>query len=149
MTDRQKAFVEEYLKDMNAAAAYRRAGYKASSDQIASANAARLIANESIRAEIDKAIQDRSVRTGVTQDMVIEGLLKEARLDGEGSSHSARVTAWTQLGKHLKLFTEKHEHTGKDGGPLETRLQIVEEIVDAGTDEDDPPAPDTASLSPQ
>ena len=25
------------------------------------------------------------------------------------------------LGKHLKLFTDKVEHTGKDGGPIETR----------------------------
>lgn len=26
-----------------------------------------------------------------------------------------------RLGKHLKIFTEKHEFTGKDGGPIETR----------------------------
>jgi len=24
------------------------------------------------------------------------------------------------LGKHLKLFVERHEHTGKDGGPIQT-----------------------------
>lgn len=28
--------------------------------------------------------------------------------------------ALEQLGKHLKLFTEKHEHTGADGGPIKT-----------------------------
>jgi phage terminase small subunit len=35
------------------------------------------------------------------------------------------------LGKHLKLFTEKHEHTGAGGGPIE----IVEV---AGSDDGDP-----------
>jgi hypothetical protein len=28
--------------------------------------------------------------------------------------------ALVDLGKHLGMFTEKHEHTGKDGGPIET-----------------------------
>jgi phage terminase small subunit len=37
----------------------------------------------------------------------------------------AKVRFWDKpkalelLGKYLKLFTEKHEHTGKDGGPIE------------------------------
>lgn len=32
------------------------------------------------------------------------------------------------LGKHLKLFTEKHEHTGKGGGPIE----VIEVVGDYG-----------------
>lgn len=30
------------------------------------------------------------------------------------------------LGKHLKLFTDKVEHTGKDGAPLEHTVAVVE-----------------------
>jgi phage terminase small subunit len=26
------------------------------------------------------------------------------------------------LGKHLGMFTEKHEHTGKDGAPIEVSM---------------------------
>lgn len=39
--------------------------------------------------------------------------------------HTAKIKFWDKrgslelLGKHLKLFTEKVEHTGKDGGPIE------------------------------
>lgn len=29
--------------------------------------------------------------------------------------------ALVDLGKHLGMFTERHEHTGKDGGPIETK----------------------------
>jgi len=30
------------------------------------------------------------------------------------------------LGKHLGLFVERHEHTGKDGGPIETAVSITD-----------------------
>ncbi len=73
--------------------------------------------------DIHRAIQEgqeaRSERTGVTQDQVITGLLHEARLTSEGSSHSARVAAWAHLGKHLGMFTERHLHGGDpDSAPV-------------------------------
>lgn len=36
-----------------------------------------------------------------------------------------KVKALELLGKHLKLFTEKHEHTGADGGPLFEGITLV------------------------
>lgn len=33
--------------------------------------------------------------------------------------------ALRDLGKYHKLFTDKHEHTGKDGGPIETNAKVV------------------------
>ncbi len=38
-------------------------------------------------------MEARSERTGITQDEVIRDLLEEARYKGEGTSHSARVSA--------------------------------------------------------
>lgn len=32
-----------------------------------------------------------------------------------------KIEALKALGQHLKMFTERHEHTGKDGGPIETK----------------------------
>ncbi len=52
-------------------------------------------------------MEARSERTGITQDEVIRGLLKEARYKGEGTSHSARVSAWAHLGRHLGMFDDK------------------------------------------
>lgn len=40
--------------------------------------------------------------------------------------HVAKIKVWDKraalvdIGKHLGMFVEKHEHTGKDGGPIET-----------------------------
>ena len=40
--------------------------------------------------------------------------------DGKVRTHS-KVEALKLLGQHLKLFVERHEHTGKDGGAIETK----------------------------
>ena len=111
LTDRQRRFVEEYLLDLNATAAYRRAGYKAAGNA-AETNAARLLRNDQVSAAIKEAQAARSGRTLVTADEVIRGLKDEAGRTGEGSSHSARVAAWTQLGKHLGLFVDRTRHEG-------------------------------------
>jgi phage terminase small subunit len=52
---RRQRFVAEYLVDHNATAAYRRAGYKAKTDNVAAVESARLLRNPKIRAAIDAA----------------------------------------------------------------------------------------------
>ena len=107
LTPKQARFVEEYLVDLNATQAAIRAGY---SDKFSNSNAPKLLQNTAIAEAIKEAQAKISERTLVTQDMVINGLLKEAKLEGEGSSHSARVSAWGLLGKHLGMFVEKTEN---------------------------------------
>ncbi len=41
-----------------------------------------------------------------------------------------KMAALEKIGKHLKLFTEKHEHTGKDGGPIQVE-SLSDEQLDA------------------
>ncbi|NPV26402.1 MAG: terminase small subunit [Firmicutes bacterium] len=65
LTPKQQRFVEEYLIDLNATAAAIRAGYSA---KTAHEQGAQLF---SIREAIDKAIAERSKRTGINQDRVI------------------------------------------------------------------------------
>lgn len=72
LTPKQQAFVREYLIDLNAAAAYRRAGYKAKNDNVAAANASALIRNHNVARAIAEAQQQRAVRTLSTADEVIE-----------------------------------------------------------------------------
>ena len=75
MTKRQKRFCEEYLRDLNATQAAIRAGYStASASDIGSENMQKL----EIKAEIDKQMAERSKRTGITQDRVLEELAKIA-----------------------------------------------------------------------
>lgn len=121
LTPKQQRFVDEYLIDLNATQAAIRAGYSPkTAGQIGEQNLKKL----EIQAAIQKAQAERSERTLVTQDMVIKGLLTEAESQGDGSSHSARVAAWAHLGKHLNMFTDKVELTGKDGQAIEQNLTV-------------------------
>lgn len=109
LNEQQQLFVDYYLADigMNATSAAIKAGY---SEKTARQQASRLLSNVNIQMAIKEAQQERAKRTQVTQKMVIDGLLAEAKLNGEGSSHSARVSAWGLLGKHLGMFVEKTEN---------------------------------------
>ena len=123
LTPKQARFVEEYLVDLNATQAAIRAGY---SKKTAEQQGARLFRNVKVAAAIQEAQEARSERTGITQDEVIQGLKKEAALEGDGSSHSARVAAWAHLGKHLGIFTDNLNLGGSVGLRWEDALKELE-----------------------
>lgn len=75
LTAKQKKFVEEYLIDLNATQAAIRAGY---SPNTAQEQSSRLLSNVMVKNEIDKAMAERSRRTGINQDRVLRELAKIA-----------------------------------------------------------------------
>lgn len=70
---RQRVFVDEYLLDLNATQAAIRAGY---SPKTAYSQGQRLLKNAEVQAAITAAQAERSERTGVTADRVVEELAK-------------------------------------------------------------------------
>lgn len=78
LTKKQQQFVEEYLIDLNATQAAIRAGYSTTS--------ARQIADENmskpyIKEAIEKALAERSRRTGINADRIVQELAKIAFLN--------------------------------------------------------------------
>lgn len=73
LTKKQKVFVEEYLIDLNATQAAIRAGY---SPDTAQEQSSRLLSNVMVKAAVDKAMAERSRRTGVNADRVLLELAK-------------------------------------------------------------------------
>ena len=140
LTAKQEAFCIEYMVDLNATQAAIRAGYsETSARQIAADN----MSKHDIADRIAELQTERSNRTLVTADYVINGLLEvhkrcmqaEAiteRVDGEQQEtgefkfeHSGANKSLELLGKHLGIFTEKTEHTGAGGGPIGIKAVIV------------------------
>lgn len=78
LTPKQKRFVAEYLLDLNATAAAKRAGY---SEKTACEQAARLLANVNVQTAVQEAEQARQERTEITQDMVLREMSKLAFFD--------------------------------------------------------------------
>ncbi len=75
MTRKQKRFCEEYQIDLNATQAAIRAGY---SPESAGSIGSELLKKPEIRARIDKAMAERSKRTGINADRVLQELGKIA-----------------------------------------------------------------------
>ena len=97
LNEKQKRFAAEYLIDLNASAAARRAGY---SEKTAGAQAHKLLKNVEIQAQIQLEQDKRAERTHVTQDKVVREL---ARL---GFSDLRQVADWNEHGSQWKSSDE-------------------------------------------
>jgi len=140
VTPKQRAFVDEYMKDRNATAAAKRAGY---ADSTADSQASLWVPGlgksrdnvppsyVAVYDAIKAAEAEVAERNAVEVDDVVQGLLTEARGAGPDTSSGARISAWEKLGKHLGMFgpsgsADDPQHLavawrvingGKPGGP--------------------------------
>jgi phage terminase small subunit len=112
MTPKRARFCAEYLVDLNAAAAARRAGYSA---RTANSTGYELLQAPDVQAEIARLQAERAARTELSQDFVVRELMKVA--SQEDVTENAKVRALELLGKHQGMFVEKHEH--------DVRLQLT------------------------
>lgn len=80
LTKKQQAFVEEYLIDLNATQSAIRAGY---SPDTAKEIGCENLTKPNIKDAIDKAMAERSRRTGVNADRVIQELAKIAFINAD------------------------------------------------------------------
>lgn len=150
LTDKQTAFVREYLVDLNATQAAIRAGYSGKS---AARIGVELLNKTHIAQAVAVAQAKRARRVEVTQDYVISNLVEIVertmqrapvtdRKGGQVTDEDGRAVwcfdakgankALELLGKHLGIFTDKvrAEVSGPDGGPVAS--EIVVRFVDPG-----------------
>lgn len=101
LTEKQKRFCEEYLIDLNATQAAKRAGY---SEKTAFSIGVENLKKPLIQEYLQDLMKYRSERTGVTAEKVIEELEKIAFSDTEITGKE-RMKALELLGKHLGMFS--------------------------------------------
>lgn len=130
LTGKQQLFIDEYLIDLNATQAAIRAGYsEKTAGQIGDEN----LKKPQIAQIVQEAMNKRAERTQVTADYVLRTITetiercrqaqpvldREGQPTGEYKFDSTAVLKGAELlGKHLKMFTDKTELTGKDGAEL-------------------------------
>ncbi|MBB3010641.1 terminase small subunit [Cupriavidus alkaliphilus] len=80
LSERHKRFCDEYLIDLNGAAAYQRAGFKAKGN-VAEVNSARLLRNAQIKSYLNERNAERQKRTEITADRVLKEMARLAFFD--------------------------------------------------------------------
>lgn len=175
LTNKQQRFIEEYLIDLNATQAAIRAGY---SEKTAKEQGHRLLTNVHIAKAIAKGKAERSEKTKIDSNWLLERLVAEATADiadiyeESGSLKpihdwpmiwrtglvsgldvhqeykyvdgkkipdgvttkikiSDRIKRLELIGKHIgvQAFNEKHEHTGPEGAPLYSDLELARRLA--------------------
>ena len=104
ISGRQKRFAEEYCVDQNGAQAAIRAGY---SKRTANEQAARLLANASVKERVDELFAEHRKRMEVTVDSLTAFLLDDRNLAHENKQAGAAVSASEKLGKLHGLLSDR------------------------------------------
>lgn len=102
LTAKQLVFIEEYLIDLNATQAAIRAGYsKKTAQQVGSQNLSKLV----IQTEIQKAMKQRSERTGITAIKILDAIAEIGFADfSEDIRASDKLRALELMARHLGMF---------------------------------------------
>jgi phage terminase small subunit len=135
LTDKRKAFVDEYLKDSNATQAAVRAGYSAKS---ASIIGCRLLKEPQVSAALASARDKVSRRNELSVDEIVAELRRIAF--GAAETESNQLKALELLGRYKAMFTEKTEHSGE----LSLPVRVVHEYQPLQLE----PAIEVQALSP-
>lgn len=168
LSNKMRAFIQEYMIDLNASQAALRAGYSPKTGRLIGQQ---LLLKPAVQEALSKALKEREQRTQITQDRVLEELARIAfadprrffnaagklrdlneldekdaaalagfsvvkcmRRNESGELEAENITkvkfwdknsALEKLGKHLALFVDRFEHTGKAGGPIEVVAQVT------------------------
>lgn len=144
LTDKQRVFVNEYLIDMNATRAYKKAYPSCKKDETAAVNGNRLLRNDKVKEYVDEQLQkieDKSIADAkevmtyltkimrgedVEETIVVEGTgdgCSEARRMSKALNQKDRIKAAELLGKRYALFSDKVEVQAEVKG-----VQIIDDI---------------------
>ena len=101
LTEKQKRFCDEYLVDLNATRAYKKAYPSVKKDETAAQAGSRLLRNVNVKEYIDKRIKDRQKRTEITQDKVLNELAAIAFSNGSKYAKVVERKAYDEEGKEV------------------------------------------------
>lgn len=123
LTPRQRGFAEEYVVDFNGTAAAIRAGY---AKEYADRQAHQLVRHKGVMAYIEHLTRSKEAKAvSVDPDYVLQKVTEI--IQKEGTKDGDRLRGLELLARHLGMFIDRQEITGKDGEALQIETKRVEE----------------------
>lgn len=123
---KQERFVSEYLIDLNATHAAIRAGY---SEKTATEQASRLLTNVKVQQAVSDAqnrVAEKAEWSAADRLRMLADIAEANMKDDPRVAVSAIAEANKMQGSHAPTKTE---HTGKDGGPIQTESRTWREVL--------------------
>lgn len=136
LNERQQAFVEEYLIDLNATRAAIRAGYSPTSARTVGP---RLLSDDVVAAALQRALSERSKRTGITAERVLQELAHVAFSDitqavelmGGGVSIKVNADSPESIRRAVESISEKpSEHGVARSVKMHPKLAALKMLAD-------------------
>jgi phage terminase small subunit len=125
LSPRQRAFAREYVVDFNGSAAAVRAGY---SVKYPDRQASQLMKNPGVAAYIDDLTQSKQAKLiSVDPEYVVAQVT--AIISKADTKDGDKLRALELLARHLGMFIERTEISGKDGEAIEIK-KIEEDVAD-------------------
>lgn len=153
MTEKQKIFCDEYLKDLNATRAYKVAYPNVKKDEVAKASGSRLLTNVNLKSYIETQLEAlHNERTADVQEImeyltsVLRGEstgeeivtefmgdgMSEARAITKHPSEKDKLKAAELLGKRFGMFKEKVEVNGSLKAETSKLDDLIRQMSDDG-----------------
>jgi phage terminase small subunit len=127
LTPRQRKFCEEYNLDFNATAAAIRAGY---SPKYADRQAHLLMLNEGVAMYIDDLARSKEAKVvSVDPDYIIQRIT--AIVNKEGARDGDKLRGLELLARHLGMFIERTEISGRDGEAIQIEKREIQQEAEA------------------
>lgn len=126
LTDKQRQFCEEYMKDLNASKAVMRAGYNT---KYPNRVGVQLLQNAKVKMAIDALLNQKKQNNDVTADYVLRKIIRIVEKAEEADNHNASLRGLELIAKHLGMFVERKEISGPDGGAIEYERRVQEDAA--------------------
>ena len=114
LTEQQERFCRYIIEGLTQTEAYKRAGFKAKTDDVAGANASRLIGNDRIKARLEELRKPIAAEASVTLAWLVKRAIRILDAAEEDRAHSASVAALKELGILSGERVERSERTNRN-----------------------------------
>ena len=129
ITPKQEAFCLGIVEGKTVLDAYKAAGYQPkATDQTRQQAASRLLASKEVASRISELRAPAAKKASLTLESHLEDLQRLRNMAVKEKQYSAAISAEVSRGKASGFYVERLQHTGANGGPIQSTSMSTEQF---------------------